>query len=98
MNYLVVLDHAENRFTATVPALPGCVVEAATRDEAVAAARRAIGERLAHSELITVEAPPASPPENPWLRDAGGLANHPAWDAFQEGVSLARHEANEPAP
>ena len=97
MTYLVVLDRYEDRFTATVPALPGCTVEAATREQALEAVRHAIGERLARSEIVTVEAPHAGA-DNPWLRDAGCLSGHPAWDTFQEGVQLARQEVSETTP
>jgi hypothetical protein len=33
--------------------------------------------------------------ENPWIKDAGLLANHPCWDDFQEGIALARAEAED---
>lgn len=97
MNYLVVLDHNQDRFTATVPALPDCRVEAATRELALEAVRQAIGERLSRSEVVTVEAPPSSH-DNPWIRDAGCLGGHPAWNSFQEGVRLARNEVSETGP
>ena len=44
MKYTVVLDPDEDGlgYTVTVPALPGCVTEGATRAEALANAREAI--------------------------------------------------------
>ena len=44
MKYTVVLEADEDNqgFTVTVPALPGCVSEGATRDEALANIREAI--------------------------------------------------------
>jgi hypothetical protein len=33
--------------------------------------------------------------ENPWIKDAGLLADHPCWDDFQEGIALARAEAEQ---
>ncbi len=95
MTYLVVLDQHESGFKASVPALPGCSVEAPTRELAIDAVREAIGERLAHSEIVTVEAPPGSGAANPWLRDAGILAGHPVWKLFQEGIHIARQEVSE---
>lgn len=94
MTYLVVLDHHDDRYTASVPALPGCTVEAPTREQALEAVRHSIGERVARSEIATVEAPPNAALDNPWLRNAGILAGHPAWDDFLEGCKLAREEGN----
>ena len=44
MKYTVVIEADEDSegFTVTVPALPGCVSEGATRDEALANIREAI--------------------------------------------------------
>ena len=44
LKYTVVLEADEDNqgFTVTVPALPGCVSEGATRDEALANIREAI--------------------------------------------------------
>ena len=98
MTYTVVLDQHDDRFTATVPALPGCAVEGATREQVLEAVRKAIGERLTRSEIVTVEAPPGSATSNPWLLDAGILACHPSWQVFQEAVRSARHEINETVP
>jgi predicted RNase H-like HicB family nuclease len=97
MTYLVILDQHDDRFTATVPALPGCAVDAPTREQAIAAVRNAIGERLTRSEIVTVDAPPGASSSNPWLQDAGMLAGHPSWQVFQEGVHAARQEVNETA-
>jgi predicted RNase H-like HicB family nuclease len=43
MRYTVVLEHEEDGgYVASVPALPGCVSEGATREEAMADIREAI--------------------------------------------------------
>ena len=94
MTYTVVIEQHNDHFTVTVPALPGCAVEAATREQAVEAVRNAISERVARTEITTVEAPPESVREGVWAQDAGILADHPAWDAFQEGIREARKEVN----
>jgi predicted RNase H-like HicB family nuclease len=48
MRYLVVAipDPGERGYTVTVPALPGCITEGATLDEAFANVRDAIAEYL----------------------------------------------------
>lgn len=91
MTYTVVLEPSGQGYRAVVPALPGCQADGLTREEAIANLRIAIGQRLKQVEItaITVE----EAPENPWVRDAGLLADHPCWDDFQEGIALARAEA-----
>jgi len=39
----IVYREADGRFTAEVPACPGCAASGATREEAVAALREAVG-------------------------------------------------------
>lgn len=64
MRYTVLLDpDLEGRgYTVTVPALPGCITEGATIDEALANAREAIAchvEGLAESgDEVPIEEPP----------------------------------------
>ncbi|MDO8616426.1 MAG: type II toxin-antitoxin system HicB family antitoxin [Dehalococcoidia bacterium] len=61
--YTIVLDpDPEGRgFTVTVPALPGCITEGATREEAIANAREAIllylESLLADGEAIPEDIP-----------------------------------------
>ena len=45
----------ENGFLATVPGLPGCAVEAPTRDEAIEKARLEVRNLLAEGEIVRVE-------------------------------------------
>jgi hypothetical protein len=55
----------------TIPALPMCRVEAATRDEAIRLVREAIAQLVRRSEIVQVEIPEqrratASLRETPW--------------------------------
>ncbi len=45
----------ENGFAATVLGLPGCVVEAPTRDEAIEKARLELYSMLSEGEIVRVE-------------------------------------------
>lgn len=51
----ILIRPVENGFAATVLGLPGCVVEAPTRDEAIEKARREIESLFANGEIIRVE-------------------------------------------
>jgi predicted RNase H-like HicB family nuclease len=42
VSYKVVLEYNEGYYTVTVPALPGCVTQGRTKDEALKRAREAI--------------------------------------------------------
>ena len=71
MSYTVILQHeSDGGFVATVPALPGCISQGDTRDEALANVREAIqvyiedcmkaGEEVpteAGREVVDIESP-----------------------------------------
>jgi predicted RNase H-like HicB family nuclease len=72
MQYTPILtETAEGGIQVTIPALPACRVEAATRDDAIRLAREAITQLVRRSEVVQVEIPEqpratASPQETPW--------------------------------
>ena len=88
MTYAHVLEQTSKGYSAVVPALPGCQVGGATREEALTNATRAIGRRLEQVEVTTVRVDGGV--GNPWVEDAGILAGHPCWDDFQAGIAAAR--------
>ena len=94
MTYAVVLEQTSAGFSAVVPALPGCQVVGVTRDEALASVRQSIGRRLQQVEVAVVDVDGGAP--NPWIEDAGMLADHPCWDDFQAGIAAVRAEAETP--
>lgn len=55
MTSTIMLNPTEEGFSATVIGLPGCTVEAPTRDEAIEKAKAAAETLLAKSELVQVE-------------------------------------------
>jgi hypothetical protein len=89
----VVLEQTPQGYSAVVPALPGCHAEGASRDEVITGIRMAIRRRLNQVEITTVTVDEAI--QNPWVTDAGLLADHPCWGDFQEGIALARPEAED---
>jgi predicted RNase H-like HicB family nuclease len=61
MRYLVVVEEGPTSFGAYVPDLPGCVVAAETRDEALALIREAIEF---HIEGLKQDGHPVPPPSS----------------------------------
>ena len=55
MQYTLILtETAEGGIQVTIPALPACRVEAATRDDAIRLAREAIAQLVSRSEVVQV--------------------------------------------
>ena len=52
---ILVQNQSHNGYIASVFGMPECVGEAATREEAIAMAKTALSERLARTEVVTVE-------------------------------------------
>jgi len=91
MNYDVLVEKVENNgYVARVMAWSDCVVQADTRDEALAQARQAIEDRLSQADIVTIEVP--SSRENPLLRFAGMWADNPDFGGFQEEIENYRRE------
>lgn len=71
MKYTIVLtEKSDGGIHVSIPALPDCHVEAATRDEAIKLARKAITETIRRSEIVHLDVPQqpklTSPDETPW--------------------------------
>jgi predicted RNase H-like HicB family nuclease len=72
MQYTLILtEKTEGGIQVTIPALPACRVEAATRDEAIRLAREAIAQLVSRSEIVHVDIPQqpraTAPPRGiPW--------------------------------
>jgi predicted nucleic acid-binding protein len=58
MQYTLILtEKTEGGIQVTIPALPACTVEAATRDKAIRLAREAIAQLVSRSEIVHVDIP-----------------------------------------
>ena len=54
MKYKIALQHSDERYSVSVPGLPGCWSQGKTEAEAIASVREAIREYLiARDELLT---------------------------------------------
>jgi predicted RNase H-like HicB family nuclease len=95
MQYTLILtENAEGGMQVTIPALPACRVEAATRDDAIRLAREAIAQLVSRSEVVQVEIheqPRAavSPQETPWAW-FGMAREDPTWEALFDALEQDR--------
>jgi predicted RNase H-like HicB family nuclease len=59
MKYTALLtEKSEGGIHASVPALPGCMIDADTRDGAIRLAREAIASILSRSEIVRMDVNP----------------------------------------
>lgn len=102
MQYTLILtEKTAGGIQVTIPALPACTVEAATRDEAIFLAREAIAHLVSRSEIVQVEIPQqprttAPPRETPWAWFGEAKAD-PTWDALFEDLEQRREVTREAA-
>jgi hypothetical protein len=54
---LIPTEKAAGGLQVTIPVLPACLVEAATRDDAIRLARKATAQLVSRSEVIQGEIP-----------------------------------------
>jgi predicted RNase H-like HicB family nuclease len=60
---LILTEKAEGGIQVTIPALPTCTVEAATRDEAIRLAHEEITRLVSRSEIVQIEIPQLTCPQ-----------------------------------
>lgn len=89
----ILVKPGQSGFIATVLGLPGCTVQAPTRDEAIEKARQQAEDWLAEGgEIVKVEinVPHA------YARGAGIFANESeeSWNAFQAAMREYREQLN----
>jgi hypothetical protein len=90
---ILVEQGGEKGFTARALAWPDCVVEAATREEALRLIRVELLMRLAKADLVTVEFTPEEV-NNPWLKYAGMWKDDPDFDEFLAEIERYRREVD----
>ena len=91
---LILTETAEGGIQVTIPTLPACRVEAATRDEAIRLAREAIAQLVRRSEVVQVDIPEQPrttgvPHETPWAW-FGTAREDPTWDALFDEIEQHR--------
>ena len=91
---LILTEKTEGGIQVTVPALPACRIEAATRDETIRLAREVIAQLVSRSEIVQVdilEQPRATaqPHGVPW-EWFGEAKPDPTWDALFDDLEQRR--------
>jgi predicted RNase H-like HicB family nuclease len=95
MQYTLILtEKVEGGIQVTIPALPTCMVEAATKDEAIRLAREAIAQLVSRSEIVQIELPEQpratlSLRETPWAW-FGTATEDPTWEALFDAIEQGR--------
>jgi len=93
---LLVESQSDHSYVAAVLGLPDCVAEGQTKDEAIANAKAALAERLAKSEIVTIELEPrAQQDANPLLKHFGRFKDDPTFDDFMEKIAEYRQQVDE---
>ena len=95
MQYTLILtETTEGGIQVTIPALPACRLEAATRDDAIRLAREAIAQLVSRREVVQVEIPTqpratSSPHATPraWF---GTAREDLTWDALFDEIEQRR--------
>ncbi len=105
MQYQVLVENGnQNGFVASIIGIPDCRAEGRTEEEAIAAVKTALTERLSRGKVVTIEVEspqqlrlggPAGLTDNPWLKYAGIFADDPTFDDFLEKMAQYRREENE---
>lgn len=96
MTYRVLLRNTPtNGYTATALAWPECVVEAPTREEALAGIESAIRELLNTSEIVEIDVPETVPAEQmTQYKGFGMFRNDPTFAEFVKEVDVYHDERN----
>lgn len=97
MTYRVLIrNNPANGYTATALAWPGCVVEAPTREEALAGIQSAIVELLNTSEIVEMELPNQVSDDMPAQHSGFGMfRDDPTFDEFIQEMQKYRESRNQ---
>lgn len=93
-SYNVLLEYpTTGQVSARVLGWPDCVVEAASKAEALAALQVMVTERLRDREIVSLEiAVPAPEPEHPWMQFAGMFKDDPDFDDVLKFIEEDRRQ------
>ena len=96
MTYRVLLrNNPTNGYTATALAWPDCVVEAPTREEALAGIESAIRELLSTAEIVEIDVPGTGPTEQMTQHKGFGMfRDDPTFAEFVKEVDVYHNERN----
>ena len=95
MRYIVVLRRRPvGTYMAVAPAVPGCVGEGGTREEALGRLKAALEDWLTETEITTIDVVMPKPDDgrklNPWLMTAGIFADDPEIESMIQEIYASR--------
>lgn len=92
MRYAILLQqHPDGQFQASVPAIPGLIRVGATRDDTLQSIQQAIVTALATAEVVYIDIPDtAAASVNPWVASAGMFADDPTLEPMLAEIYAAR--------
>jgi len=89
MEYKVLLNqNEEGKYLATVPALPGCVSQGTTEDEAIANIFQELTALLSKTKVVTIDVPvpETDSQSHPWLKNFGVFKGDAAFNQMMRRV------------
>src|SRR5258708_40377643 len=88
---VLVRSGSSDLFVASVLGIDDCVGEGRTREEAIAKAKAALVDRLAHGEVITIDVENGSvSTANVWREEARRFRDDPTFYEFDTGAQTVR--------
>ncbi|GJD15180.1 hypothetical protein RIVM261_001360 [Rivularia sp. IAM M-261] len=96
VNYSILVEEKEGRYTATVWGLPECQSEASTKEEAIQNLYEIVNTRLQNVEVVMAEIE-APQKHNPWMEFAGMYEDNPLFDEVISNIAASRREIDNQA-
>lgn len=95
---ILLEQQPDGQIRASIPALPNCSVNSATREAAITAIQQLLSERLTTLEILEVDLNPQQESEKPWMKFAGVFKDDPDFAAIVQSLREEREiEDNSPA-
>lgn len=92
---VLVIKHADNRYTARPLTWPVVQAEGTSEQEALDNLRTRLIVLHAQSRIVDLDVPvPEQPVYDPWLALIGSAKDDPDWEKYQEAIAEFRREAN----
>jgi hypothetical protein len=96
---VLVRSGSSDLFVASVLGIDDCVGEGRTREEAIAKAKAALVDRLAHGDVITIDIENGSmSTANVWREEAGRFRDDPTFDEFVTETQTERRNPDSEDP
>ncbi|MDQ2855767.1 MAG: type II toxin-antitoxin system HicB family antitoxin [Acidobacteriota bacterium] len=100
---VLIRDGSGDLFVASVLGMADCVGEGRTREEALAKAKAALVDRLAHGEIVTIDVESVDINQtvsatNVWREEMGRFHDDPTFDEFVSAIQSERRDLDSEGP